>query len=66
MDKWVQYVIAIIILLIFVAIFAVVILTKYRRLNFLKTATNNLKNKNTGGVMPEDLGDFILGCCQSN
>lgn len=65
MNGW-SLAVLIVIIIIIVAIAAVVFYFKFKfKVNKYKIVSN-VANKKTGGIMPEDLGDFILGCCGSN
>lgn len=66
MSNWVSAIGVIILILIMVVIIGAVIYVKFLKVKIMKNGAQVLKNKAKGGIMPEDIGDFILGCCSSH
>lgn len=65
MDTWVSAIIFIILFVVFAVIFYIAIRIKILKVKTLKSVNDNM-GKKTGGIMPEDIGDMILGCLSAH
>jgi len=62
-NSWGSIIGFILLFIVFAVILFVFIKFKWLKLQIMKNVATNSSNKSTGGIMPEDLGEMILGVC---
>ena len=62
-NSWASIIGFILVLVVFAVIFFVAIKFKVLKYNIMKNVASNTSSKSSGGIMPEDLGEMILGMC---